>query len=205
MNTYDYIKDSITVPQAAERYGMKIGRGGMVCCPFHEDKHPSMKLNERYFYCFGCGAHGDVIDLTARLLGTTTKDTVQTLLNDFGLNLGSDPPASTTPKRPAIHQFRQDEMRCVSVLTEFLHLLQAWKSQYVPSSPDDPLDDHYVLACQLEEPIGYTLDILTVGELPERVRLVDDLAGTGKLDRLKQTMADMKENGERHEEARADG
>ncbi len=61
MNTYDFIKDSITVPQAAERYGLKIERGGMVSCLFHEDKHPSMKLNERYFYCFGCGAHGDVI------------------------------------------------------------------------------------------------------------------------------------------------
>lgn len=53
--------------EAAEHYGLKIGRSDMVCCPFHNDRTPSMKLNEDYFYCFGCGAHGDVIDLTAQL------------------------------------------------------------------------------------------------------------------------------------------
>lgn len=202
MNTYDYIKDSITVPQAAERYGMKIGRGSMVNCLFHEDKHPSMKLNERYFYCFGCGAHGDVIDLTARLLGTTTKDTISILQADFSLDSAKEHLGQTELRRPAIHQFRQDEARCVSVLTEFLHLLQGWKLQYAPSSPDDSLDDHYVLACRLEEPIGYTLDILTVGGLTEQVKLVDELAGTGKLEQLKQTMKELEE-GVHHEEERA--
>ena len=48
-------------------YGVEVNRNGMACCPFHDDKHPSMKLNEEYFYCFGCGATGDVIDFTARL------------------------------------------------------------------------------------------------------------------------------------------
>ena len=39
----------------------------MVCCPFHSDSDPSMKLNDTYYYCFGCGANGDAIDLTAKL------------------------------------------------------------------------------------------------------------------------------------------
>ena len=34
--------------EAAEHYGLKIGRGDMVCCPFHADRTPSMKLNEDY-------------------------------------------------------------------------------------------------------------------------------------------------------------
>ena len=41
--------------EAAELYGIAVGRGGMACCPFHNDHTPSMKLNEDYFYCFGCG------------------------------------------------------------------------------------------------------------------------------------------------------
>jgi len=41
----------------------------MTCCPFHEDRYPSLKLNEDFFYCFGCGTSGDVIDFTARLFG----------------------------------------------------------------------------------------------------------------------------------------
>ena len=55
------IKETITVGQAADYYGMKIGRNNMICCPFHNDHHPSMKLNPTYYYCFGCGATGDVI------------------------------------------------------------------------------------------------------------------------------------------------
>ena len=38
----------------------------MACCPFHDDKHPSMKVDRR-FHCFGCQADGDVIDFAARL------------------------------------------------------------------------------------------------------------------------------------------
>ena len=34
----------------------------MACCPFHDDKHPSMKVDRR-FHCFGCQTDGDVIDL----------------------------------------------------------------------------------------------------------------------------------------------
>ena len=56
----------MSVKEAAGHCGLKIGRGGMVCCPFHADRTPSMKLNEDYFYCFGCGVHGDVIDLAEK-------------------------------------------------------------------------------------------------------------------------------------------
>ena len=62
MTFFETVKNSVTVKQAAEHYGCKVNRGDMICCPFHDDRHPSMKLNEDYFYCFGCGTTGDVID-----------------------------------------------------------------------------------------------------------------------------------------------
>ena len=65
MNLFETVKSAVTVKQAAEYYGCKVNRGDMICCPFHDDRHPSMKLNRDYFYCFGCGATGDVIDFTA--------------------------------------------------------------------------------------------------------------------------------------------
>ena len=64
-------------------YGIAVGRGGMACCPFHDDRHPSMKLNEDYFYCFGCGATGDVIDFTARLYDLSSKEAAEKLALDF--------------------------------------------------------------------------------------------------------------------------
>ena len=74
MNLFESVKAAVAVRQAAEHYGLEVNRGNMVCCPFHADRTPSMKLNEDYFYCFGCGAHGDVIDLVARLFNLSSYD-----------------------------------------------------------------------------------------------------------------------------------
>ena len=73
MNVFEAVKQSVTTRQAAEHYGIRIGRNGMACCPFHHDKTPSMKLDRRY-HCFGCGADGDVIDFTAALYGLGKKE-----------------------------------------------------------------------------------------------------------------------------------
>ena len=43
------------------------------CCPFHNDRTPSMKVDSR-FYCFGCGASGDVIDFAALLHGLGKRE-----------------------------------------------------------------------------------------------------------------------------------
>ena len=62
LSLFQKIKSAITVPQAAKVYGMEPDRHGMVCCLFHSDSHPSMMLNDTYYYyCFGCGANGDEI------------------------------------------------------------------------------------------------------------------------------------------------
>ena len=68
MNVFEAVKQSVTTRQAASFYGIRVGRNGMVCCPFHNDRTPSMKVDSR-FYCFGCGASGDVIDFAALLHG----------------------------------------------------------------------------------------------------------------------------------------
>ncbi len=72
MNVFEAVKQSVTTRQAAEHYGIHVGRNGMACCPFHNDKTPSMKLDRRY-HCFGCGADGDVIDFAAALYGLERK------------------------------------------------------------------------------------------------------------------------------------
>ena len=48
MNVFEAVKQSVTTRQAAEHYGIHVGRNGMACCPFHNDKTPSMKLDRRY-------------------------------------------------------------------------------------------------------------------------------------------------------------
>ena len=191
MTIYENIKASISVKQAAEHYGLKANRNGMACCPFHHDRHPSLKLNEDYFFCFGCGAQGDVIDLVARLFDLSGYEAAQKLAADFGINTepGQVAAAICKPKHPYIRQFREDEMLCFRVLTDYLYLLEDWKVRYAPRTPDEPYDDRFVEALQMHCHIEYMADILTVGDLEERVALVDELMKSGKIAFLKEYTA----------------
>lgn len=42
----------------------KNGKNYTACCPFHSEKTPSFTVSEdkQFYHCFGCGAHGDVLD-----------------------------------------------------------------------------------------------------------------------------------------------
>ena len=191
MTMYETIKAAVPVKQAAEHYGLKVNRNGMACCPFHHDRHPSLKLNENYFFCFGCGAKGDVIDLVARLFDLSGHEAAQRLVADFGISTepGQAAAASCKPKRPHIRQFREDEMLCFRVLTDYLHLLEDWKVRYAPRTPDEPYDDRFVEALQMHCHIEYMADVLTVSDLEERVALVDELMKSGKIAFLKEYTA----------------
>ena len=203
MTIYGTIKAAISVKQAAEHYGLKVNRSGMACCPFHNDRHPSLRLNEDYFFCFGCGAKGDVIDLVARLFDLSSYEAAQKLAADFGLD--PKPPtdvAIVKPKRPYIRQFREDEMLCFRVLMDYLHLLEDWKVRYAPKTPDDDLDDRFVEACQMIDYIEYLADILTVGDLEERVAVVDELMKESKIAFLRNYVARKRKEGLSHGEER---
>ena len=162
MTLFELVKQNISVPDAAEHYELQVNRNGMCSCPFHEDRHPSMKLNERYFYCFGCGATGDVIDLVARLFGLSSYEAAQKLAQDFGIGPDKPPAAIALPKpeRPLLKAYRQEEARCLRVLCDYLHLLESWKVQHAPKTAADALDDRFVEACQMLDYVEYLADLL---------------------------------------------
>ena len=177
MTIYETIKAAISVKQAAEHYGLKVSHNGMACCPFHNDRHPSLKLNEDYFFCFGCGAKGDVIDLVARLFGLSSFEAAQKLAQNFRIDPDKPPAAIALPKpkRPLLTAYRQEEMRCLRVLCDYLHLLERWKVQYAPKVPEDALDDRFVEACQMLDYVEYLADLLIAAELEQRIRIVEML------------------------------
>lgn len=153
MNIFETVKAAVTVRQAAEHYGLKINRSGMICCPFHDDRHPSLKLNEDYFYCFGCGAKGDVIDFVARLLDLSAYEAAQRLAADFGLDRPPSVVAQVKKYRPRVNQSKQDELFCMNVLSGYLHLLEDWKERYAPEAPEDEPDERFVEACHKLPPL----------------------------------------------------
>lgn len=131
---FDTLKAHVTVPQAAAHYGVRIGRNGMCRCPFHSDKTPSMKINETYFYCFGCHSTGDVIDFTARLFNLSSLGAARKLAADFGIDPNT--PASEAVGIPRIRQEesqRKQEGYCASVLIEYERLLKSRQRAFRPS------------------------------------------------------------------------
>lgn len=124
---FERVKNSVTALQAARAYGMQVNRNGKALCPFHPDSNPSMKVDRRY-YCFGCGATGDSIDLTAQLLGIGKKEAALRLANDFAIDREMIPkPASPSSKGNWQHH-------AVSVLLDYRHLLKVWATDYAPRS-----------------------------------------------------------------------
>ncbi len=188
------IKTNVAPADAAKMYGLSVQRSGMARCPFHNDTHPSMKLYDDHFYCFACGAHGDVIDLTAKLLGLNLKETVHRLAVDFGISPNDDPPAAVKPQRPHVSQFRRDELLCLSTLTEYERLLRFWKQKYAPSVPDAPIDERFVEACQMLETIEYLADFLCAASLEERVKAVDELIQNGLMEKLQNRLEEVNVN-----------
>lgn len=194
MSIYETVKAAISIKDAAEHYGLKVNRNGMACCPFHNDRHPSLKLNEDYFYCFGCGATGDVIDFTARLFGLSCYEAALKLVADFGLDPDKPPVAAAMgkPKHPLVRAFRQDELYCRKVLNDYLRLLEDWRMRYSPHSQEEEPDDRFVESCQMLDYVEHLADILAVGELEHRVKAVHMLLSDGTITRLEERLNRLK-------------
>lgn len=72
--TSEEIKQAVTMPEILSRYGMKPNRAGFICCPFHNDKTPSMKVYVDSYHCFGCGAHGDIFSFVMEYEGIPFRE-----------------------------------------------------------------------------------------------------------------------------------
>ena len=172
LNVFEAVKQSVTTRQAAEHYGIRVNRNGMACCPFHNDKTPSMKLDKR-FHCFGCGADGDVIDFVAALYGLGKKEAAAQLASDFGLAYEDwKPPGRARKPKPRQkspeEQFREAKAHCFRVLADYLHLLRVWKTDYAPHSPEEAFHPRFVEALQKQAHVEYLLDVLLFGETEEK-------------------------------------
>ena len=173
MNVFKEVKAVVTARQAAERYGLKVNRAGMTCCPFHNDRNPSMKLDDR-FYCFGCGVTGDAVDLTARLLDLSPKEAAVQLASDFGIIPSGD--VNTVKvvedKMSTTKKMKTDTIvnwvdRAIRIMTDYLWKLREWKEKYAPQSMDDNWHPLFCEALDKTSYVEYVLDELLAAGKPE--------------------------------------
>jgi len=190
MSIYTQIKDAVSVKEAAERYGLSVTRHGMARCPFHEDHSPSLKLNEDYYYCFGCHASGDVIDFTANLLHLRKYHAAEQLAADFGIHLNEEVSARKpsavpeVPKDPNLAVFRNNEILCMQALSSYEWLLEEWMEEYAPEVPGE-FDPRYEHACHMLPTVKYLLDCLTVATFEERYAMVENLMEDDTIPKLR--------------------
>ena len=193
-NVFEAVKQSVSTREAAEFYGIKVSRNGMACCPFHDDKNPSMKVDQR-FHCFGCGADGDVIDFTAKLFDLSPKEAAEKLAQDFGLIYDSQAP----PRRRYVRQkteaqkFREDRQQCYRVLSDYYYLLKKWEADNSPRTLEEEPHPRFVEAIQKKIYVEYLLDLfLYESEEEQRAWIAEHTAEITHLERRLKIMAENK-------------
>lgn len=80
----DAIRRDYAVSAVAQKAGVKLkprGREWLGLCPFHNERTPSFTVfaDDRRWFCFGCSASGDVIDLVQRAYGATLFEAIDIL------------------------------------------------------------------------------------------------------------------------------
>ncbi len=179
MNMFQEIKDAVSVREAASFYGLKVTRGGMVCCPFHDDRTPSMKVDKR-FHCFGCGADGDVINFVQKMFDLDSKKAAFRLIDDFHLNIDTNRKESRHEKDRRIRmqkkKEREEKIRAAYAgelrrfqlrMTEIYRILHEWEGDHQPTREQwegDRVDERYICAVHNKDPVEWILDTIDFGE-----------------------------------------
>lgn len=150
----DVIKSRINMIDVCKIYGFNIQRGNFICCPFHNEKTPSLKLydGDRGYYCFGCGEHGSVIDFTMRYFGLDFQSAISKLNDDFCLGL---PIGQRIDRRKQIEMGRiaferkrkaeQQQKERQQIEDDYWTAFDEWKRlddnkrNYAPKTPTEPL------------------------------------------------------------------
>ena len=190
MSIFEAVKQSVTTRQAAERYGIRAERNGMCRCPFHDDSTPSMKLDRRY-YCFGCGATGDVIDFVSWLRGIGSKEAAILLAQDFTIPHEGSTDKPSKPRQQNIDEqnYQHMERYCFRVLLDYYRLLCCWKEGYAPQTPEDGYHPRFVEALQKLSLVEYLLDEMLGGDMQARASVVIEYGE--EVRKLEQRMAEL--------------
>ena len=185
MNLFETVKNSVTAREAAERYGLQVHRNGFCTCPFHDDHHPSMKVDRRY-HCFGCQADGDVIDFVGRLFSLSPKDAALKLASDFSIRIDRQLSLADAPKRRNIRDQegrKHQESYAFSELTAYREQLLQWKEEYAPRTPEDELHPRFQESLVHLEQVENDLDVLLMGTEVEKKAVIEEVL---KMERTRQ-------------------
>lgn len=194
---FSSVKEAVTTRKAAEAYGIRVNRSGMACCPFHNDKNPSMKIDKR-FHCFGCGADGDVINFTALLFGLGNKEAAVKLAEDFGIpydkpngnrrGRGQRKKRSLRAEQMQKVRLETAEKNFFRIVTDYYHMLRRWKEIRAPDPQDGEWDSYFCEALRNMDKVEYLLDCFMEASPEEKAGIINEYGAMVKMfeNRMKQ-------------------
>lgn len=178
MNMFQEIKDAVSVRDAASFYGLKVNRNGMCICPFHPDKHPSMKVDAR-FHCFACQADGDVINFVQRLFNLNIKEAVKKIIDDFNLDIDFGKKETRAEHNERIRKAKRREYeQSVQIayanelqvfrnrLLNIFRMFYRWEIDFSPTNDQwekEFIDERYITAVRNKDSLEYILYVLDNG------------------------------------------
>jgi DNA primase len=165
------IKDRLTMRDMLSRYGYTADQKGFLCCPFHNEKTPSMRVYEKDYHCFGCQEHGDAISFVQKLFDLSFTDALRKIDTDFGLNIYSNHTFEELRrshyKQMVINAERErKEAEKRSIESEYWKAFDEWKRlddnkrAHKPKTPDEELHPLFVESLQKIAAQEYLLDCL---------------------------------------------
>jgi len=185
LSIFSEIKEYLTARQVAESYGLQVKSNGLACCPFHDDKHPSMKIDKIY-YCFACSAGGDVVDYVSQMFGLSQYEAALKLIEDFRLPISISSKVTFNEQEKArIRKERAEKERIIHIRERFKKwcnqsidvlrdcLLEIEKTGFFlqDKPPEIVFSDNYAQILHAVPIINYWLDILCMGETTEKQEL----------------------------------
>lgn len=173
MDYAEKIKSMVSMPEMMEQYGFRLDKEGFCKCPFHSERSASFKAypGQRGYYCFGCGAHGSVIDFVMLYFGLSFKDSLAKINEDFSLGL---PISEKLDRRKQLEMNRQAFMRKREVEAEkaererlesaYWMAFEEWKRldknkrKYAPETQTEPMHPLFVEALKNISGAEYRLE-----------------------------------------------
>ena len=185
LSIFSEVKEYLTARQVAEYYGLKVRRNGIACCPFHDDKHPSMKIDKNY-HCFACGVGGDAVDYVSRMYGLSQYDAALKLIEDFQLPISVRGRVTfNEQEKVRIRKEKAEKERIIHIKERFKKwcdqsidilrdcLLEVEKIEIFlqDKPPDNVFSDDYAQILHAVPIMNYWMDILCMGEIAEKQEL----------------------------------
>ncbi len=128
--------------------------------------------------CFVCNETFDCISLVSKLFHLKPIESVKKLSKDFGLNFDTGQPVNqeyikqVNAQNELLQLFDKWEKETFINLTDYLHLLNRWKQQYVPTKEEfmnNQINEKYVEACHKIDYIEYLIDVFLYGSYKDKI------------------------------------